>query len=214
MTLPEEELMPSNADLAASLAHMRDEQDQILTEIAVSPEIRDAVDHMVLAALRRSESLMDGFMLMVDYGNRFCAIPLVRLQLDSAMRVLALSLVGDPSALGLHMLEGESLQKFKDKNGKQLTDSFLHQELNAKYPHVSDVYRHTSGFVHLSGHHLVGVLDTPEILASGRVKIADLHEPPPWPHDDVQGALLDFLWATNALIEECRAARSAKSSGT
>jgi hypothetical protein len=213
MNPDEQKPLPTNADLVASLANMRDEQDGVLEEIGKSPDLRDAVDHLVLAALRRSEALMDGFVLMVEHRNGFCAIPLVRLQLDSAMRVHAMSRVEDPTALGLHMLEGKPLGTFDDRNGERLTDAFLHQELNKKYEHVSDVYRHTSGFVHLSGHHLVGVLDTAEIRTSNRVLIADIHEPTPWSDDDVQDALLNFLWATQALLDECRSVHAAKSGG-
>lgn len=186
---------------------MRDEQDQIVEGIAAHVDSLNAIDHVVLAALRRSEAVMDGFVLMVEHRNRFCAVPLVRLQVDSAMRVFAFSIVDDPTDLGLHLLEGNSLSGFKDRSGNRLTDSFLHAELTKKYPLISQVYQHTSGFVHLSAHHLVGVLKAPEIIASGKVSIANICEPVEWVDEDVQGTFLDFLWATNALIEECKDVR-------
>jgi hypothetical protein len=183
---------PTNADLVSALGQVCDEHIHWMREI-VAPGISRAEDHVVVAALRRSLALATGFVTMVGQRNRFCALPLVRLQLDSALHVFAYTLVDDAGALFQHALNGHPLHEHKDRNGRPLSDSRLHRELSKKYPIVSEfeeppiisgVYGDTCGFVHFSRQHLFGIFDL-ERLRAGEMKLTDVDCLPSWDEEDV-----------------------------
>jgi hypothetical protein len=67
---------------------------------------------------------------------------------------------------------------------------------------TSDLYQDTNGFVHLSNHHLFGVIDR-EQLGGGEVVFTDHELLPPWSEADRKGAMVSMLWATHVLTEEC-----------
>ena len=56
-------------------------------------------DLLVSAVLNRSLALMNGFQLLIINNNYICAAHLVRLHLDSLMRLSAAWLVDDPNEL-------------------------------------------------------------------------------------------------------------------
>lgn len=195
---------PSTSQLVSALATMRDEQHQLLDQLI--PRDRrpvDAVGHLLVAVLRRSLALAEGFLLLVDQGNRYCALPLVRLQLDNAMRVFACSIAPDPSALIRHTLEGKELHKFAYKGKEKLSDAVLHTELSKSYPLCSEVYKHSAGYIHLSRQHMFEVFDIAD-LKQGEAFFVDYHELPHWPEEERSGAIVDFLWATDVLLEESK----------
>lgn len=100
----------SRSDVVATLASFREEHLALLRQAtADGPDRLHAEDHLVIAALLRSLANIDGFLAMVDQGNKFCAIPIVRSQLDSAMRIFACTLVDDTHAFGEHLLHGNQL---------------------------------------------------------------------------------------------------------
>jgi hypothetical protein len=110
-------------------------------------------DFYVMGALRRMMALTKGFRRMIEDRNFLCAAPLVRMQLDNALRVFALSLVMDREALAKQLLDGEPLSKLKDAAGQKLRDGYLVDKLSEHYDWVKPLYQETSGFVHLSERH-------------------------------------------------------------
>jgi hypothetical protein len=162
----------------------------------------DAVRHLVVAALRRSAALIEGMLVLVDMRNKFCAVPLVRLQLDSAMRVHACRLVAGPTEFVAHILAGGEPRKYKQTPKLDLSDKALHSSLTTLYPLTSDLYSDTNGYVHLSDKHLFGVFDFDQ-MKLGVVQFTDHDFLPPWDESDVKGTLTTMLWATDVLTEEC-----------
>ena len=49
---------------------------------------------------------------------------------------------------------GTPIKKIEDKGGKFMTDGYLAGKLNEKYPWVLNVYKKTSGYIHLSETHI------------------------------------------------------------
>lgn len=115
-------------------------------------------DWYVFGALRRMMALTKGFRRMVEDRNFLCAAPLVRLQLDNALRIFALSLVSNPNALASKLLDGEPLSRQKDDAGKRLRDAYLVGRLSAHHDWVEALYEETSGFVHLSERHFFAAI--------------------------------------------------------
>lgn len=82
------------------------------------------------------------------------AAALVRLQLDTAMRMFGLALVEDVEAAGIWLMNDNIYRKLKARTGEPLSDAFLHRKLNEKYPGLSEAYEAASDYVHLSGRHI------------------------------------------------------------
>lgn len=111
--------------------------------------------HMLLiGAAKRTVSLGDGFRMLVRARNFPCAAPIVRLQIDTALRLFAGTLVDDSEAFASSVLGDERIDKMKDRDGNRLRDAYLLEKLGVLYPWVPDVYRVTSGLVHFSGRHI------------------------------------------------------------
>lgn len=111
------------------------------------------LDLLFLAALNRTYAQIFGFTSMIGARNFVCAAPLIRLQLDTALRVFAGTLVDDPHGFTMSVLGGTAVRKLASRDGEKMTDAYLVKRLSAIYPWVDDVYKHTSGYIHLSEKH-------------------------------------------------------------
>ena len=58
------------------------------------------------------------------------------------------------------IIDGGQIDKMFDRNGNKLTDRYLVRQLKEVIPTVEIVYEKTSGFVHLSGSHVFGTVNT------------------------------------------------------
>lgn len=110
-------------------------------------------DFFIFGALRRTLAQARGFRDLIAARNFPCAAAILRLQIDTAMRVNALSLVDDADATCKAVLDGEQFNRLKDQDGKKMSDAYLREKLAASHPWISPVYEQTSDFVHLSGRH-------------------------------------------------------------
>lgn len=110
-------------------------------------------DFFIFGALRRTLAQARGFRDLINSRNFPCAAAILRLQLDTAMRVNALSLVDDVDGTCKAVLDGEQFNRLKGRDGVKLNDAHLRKKLAERHPWVSPVYERTSDFVHLSGKH-------------------------------------------------------------
>ena len=139
-----------------------DKVDQEIVELAMAIMKADSgkfcpLDFLVLAALNRSRLNIHGFKHLIELGNYFAAVPFVRMQLDSALRLFATTLVRNPNELAQQILEGESINKIKDRSGSKMRDAYLLGEFAKTEPWITKVYESGSGFVHLSNKHIFGL---------------------------------------------------------
>lgn len=112
------------------------------------------IDWYALAAIKKTASISHAFCTLVRAKNTLSAAALVRLQLDTAMRIFGLSLVDDMEAVGTLLMTDTSYRKLKARTGEPLSDAFLHRKLNEKFPGLSEAYQAASAYVHLSGRHI------------------------------------------------------------
>lgn len=110
-------------------------------------------DMLCMASLNRSMSLIEGFMLLIRAKNFMCAAPMVRLQLDTLLRMRAMWLVDEPHDFASKVLSGEPINKMVDRHGKKLSDRYLVESMKAECPWIEEVYEETCGYVHFSYKH-------------------------------------------------------------
>ena len=66
--------------------------------------------------------------------NFLAAAPLIRLQLDSCLRLYAAWLVENPHEFAHKVLRRERVDKLKNQDGKFLRDHYLVEKLAEEYP--------------------------------------------------------------------------------
>jgi len=116
------------------------------------------IDLLANAVNNRAIQLMKGFTLLIKDDNFISAVPLIRLQLDNGMRFFATTLVSDYNDLFMHFLDGKPLKNFKDAKGRSLTDIYLATKLNDYFPGTLELYKSSSGYIHLSERHLFATI--------------------------------------------------------
>ena len=117
------------------------------------------LDFYVQGAVKRSLSQTRAMRSLLETFNLVCARSMLRLQIDTAMRLQAAWLVEDPHKFAQEVVGGKQVNKFKDKHGNRLTDSFLAKELSKRYEWVYRVYKETSGYVHLSESQFIATVE-------------------------------------------------------
>ncbi|MFH1904977.1 MAG: hypothetical protein ABIK53_05600 [bacterium] len=117
-----------------------------------------AMDLFAGAVLKRSMSIISGFVMLIKAKNYICAAPLVRLQLDNLLRFSAAYIVEDPDKLATDVLKGIPIERLKDKRNKKMRDGYLVEELKKKYSWIERVYKNASGYIHFSEKHMSHLL--------------------------------------------------------
>lgn len=111
-------------------------------------------DMLLLGVLKRVMSTSRGFVDLVKNTHFLCAAPLVRFQLDSALRFYGVLVTEDPHQAALDVIGGARIGRMRGSCGRLLSDRYLVELLSDDYPWVETVYRHSSDYVHLSSAHI------------------------------------------------------------
>ncbi|PWE52997.1 hypothetical protein DEM27_28350 [Metarhizobium album] len=108
------------------------------------------VEWFSLAAVVKTTSNAHAFGLLVESRNTIAASALIRMQIETAMRMFGLTLVEDVEEAGAMLMNGEKYSALRMRDGRtRLVDKLLHQELAKLYAWVSEAYEDASAFVHL-----------------------------------------------------------------
>ena len=201
--LPE---MASLSEGISALSAMDEKQHELYDEFSSRIEKGFHPFNLVMAgALRRSSALIQGFLLMVDQQNEFAASPFVRMQLDNVLRISAFRLVDGPTALAVHMFEGKEPAKFTPRK-HELRDADLRGKLEEKHDYISEIYKARSGYVHLSQHHLIRIIQgwKEHREDNSKIRLGPYEELPPWDDEERRGCVVEFCAATMYLIQEIR----------
>jgi hypothetical protein len=140
-------------------------------------------DFLIFGALKRTLALSAGFRGHIRDRNFTCAGALLRLQLDTALRLYAANLHKNPQEYADAVFKGARVDKLKDKHGKRLTDAYLAEKLSEKYPWVKSVYENLCDFIHFSNRHIfasMAKLDDGERTVHLQISAED----PPRPDSD------------------------------
>lgn len=118
-----------------------------------------SVDLLALSVANRSISILNAFETLVKENNWLSAVSLIRLQIDNALRFYASSLVANRDDFMLNFISKEKISNLKDRNGKNLTDSYLVKTLNKHIDGVQDLYDNACSYIHLSDRHLLSSVE-------------------------------------------------------
>lgn len=105
---------------------------------------------LIVAMIDKSCFLIDGYIDCLNNKNLTVAGIIIRAQIDICMRIYGLSLVEDKNKVCGEILLGKQLKKFKDKEGKSLSDGYLKSKLNEILDGTERVYNKASGYTHFS----------------------------------------------------------------
>ena len=111
------------------------------------------IDLFVMAAIKKTLSINRGYVSQLREDNYVCGAALLRIQIDSALRLHASTLVKDTTKFVGEIMDGKPMNQLRDKKGKLLTDTYLYNEVSKSYPWITNLYKESSGFVHLSEKH-------------------------------------------------------------
>ena len=104
--------------------------------------------------MSRSYSLVDGFISAFDDWNPIVAAPLVRMQIDSLVRLSYTARAPSAQEVAEYVIGGAEFRNLKTRDGKKLTDRYLTELAAPFHPWVLDVYSATSGWGHFSPAHI------------------------------------------------------------
>ena len=69
---------------------------------------------------RRAWALSSGFRLMIEHRNSICALPIVRMQLDTALRLYAGFFATDHQKFCHDVIDGKQIDRLQSDDGKSL----------------------------------------------------------------------------------------------
>ena len=194
---------PEPASISDHFIRIEKLENELLRKAAATVKIDSSISHadnFVFGAFRRTLAQSRGFRDLIAAKNFPCAAVILRAQIDTAMRVNALLLIGDREAFCAGIFDGKRFNVQKDTNGEKLTDAHLRKKLAEQHPWVDEVYRQASDFVHLSGMHFYNSIasmdDDTRIM---RLVISGTDPPRP---DSVYFEILDVFFRVLKLIAD------------
>lgn len=173
----------SPPDLASRLTRLDDFERELARKAAplvVEAQSLTHADFFVIGAVRRTLAQVRGFKQLIEARNFPCAAAVLRLQIDTAMRINALFLVADMNEACRAVLVGARFNTLRDRAGAKLSDGHLRSELAKQYPWISPVYEQASDFIHLSGRHFyssIASTDEETRVATFVISGEDPHRP-------------------------------------
>jgi hypothetical protein len=108
--------------------------------------------------LKRSLSLVFGYTSLIRSSNFVSAVPLIRMQIDNLLRFRAAFLAPDISEFVASVIEGKEIRDLADTKGRKMTDRYLQSQFATEYPWLEELYRSTSGYIHLSDAHFANAI--------------------------------------------------------
>jgi hypothetical protein len=105
------------------------------------------------AILNRTVNIIRGYITLIRDKNFIAAAPLVRVHLDSLLRLYASTIIDyNVDDFSQKILSGESIRKMNDSQGNKMTDYYLSKELSRfkGFEWVRKLYEVGSGHIHFS----------------------------------------------------------------
>jgi hypothetical protein len=127
---------------------------------------------------RRAVALSSGFRAMVEQCNSLCAIPIVRMQLDTAIRFYAGFFVEDHQQFCCDVLDGKQINKIRSDEGELMRDKYLVEHVSMIYPWIQGVYDETCGYVHFSNHNIQEAIQIHKTAHGEMISLRDFHRNP------------------------------------
>lgn len=107
---------------------------------------------------RRALAQSTAFRQMVLAKNSLVASSILRLQLDTVLRLYALFWVAEPEDFAKKVFNGTAVDKLKAADGSLMKDAYLKERVAVKNEWIPAVYAETSGYIHFSHRHIKAAL--------------------------------------------------------
>lgn len=131
------------------------------------------VDLISLSIVNRAIALIKGFKSLVNDENTYSALHLIRIQVDNLIRYYSILVAEDENYID-YILDGNPINKFKDKNGKFFSDRYLVNEIEKKYKGIDNLYSTYCGHIHFGIEHIERIKTTSDNPnAKYRVTVGD-----------------------------------------
>lgn len=111
-------------------------------------------DIFIIGAMKKAFSITNGFVSLMKADNYVSAAPLVRIHLDTLLRIHALYIAQNREEFTLKVLKGYSVRTLKDLKHNKMSDRYLVDVMNEILPGIKEIYEEYNGFVHLSDKHI------------------------------------------------------------
>jgi len=148
-----------NANLVLSDIEQSEREIFALYERQISTPGPVGYQHFYLFGIaRRALAQSAAFRQMVLSRNSIVASSILRLQLDTVLRLYALFWVADAEDFASKVFKGTAINKLKAADGSLMTDGYLRRRVAAKNDWIPPVYAETSGYIHFSHRHIKAAL--------------------------------------------------------
>lgn len=181
-------------------------QDELLTvyQTGLSSGSTIGDQHFYLCGIaNRALAQTRAFKHCVEDRNELVAAALLRLQLDTALRLYALFWVTDPNDFAKQVFHGKQIDTLKAADGQQMRDKYLRKKLVGTYPWVETVYKQTSGAIHFSNRHIFSALDIKN-AETGEAQFKIGPNVPDQPLDDYADCVAAFLHINMIIVAATR----------
>jgi len=147
------------------------------------------------AMLNRTINLNDGYIKQTNDNNFISSAPLVRINMDSLLRLFAAYQVDyNIDEFAKKVIQGTAINKMKDRTGARMTDSYLADLLTERkgFNWVRKIYDTGSEYVHFTSQHIFASVDLNHATRkiNGLVAKGDTFIP-----------IDEKIWATRAMIQ-------------
>jgi len=183
----EKEIQQKIAELKEYRLEIKNTADRLMQQRAKEYEA------FLIACLNRTANLLEGFMKMNEMENFLCAAPLIRLNLDTFLRMYASKIYqGKESELLQNLIKGVYFRNLKDRNGEKMTDKYIKDLISQEHgmDWVKDIYDGSSGYVHLSDKHILSV--TYDFMPNNVIRL-QMRNTSPIPLKEQLGAINIFI---------------------
>ena len=165
-------------------------------------------DIFVNGLLNRSVNLLRGFVILMRDKNFIAAAPLVRLHLDSLLRLYAPQLIDyNIDDFAHKVIGGTPIRTLKDKDNQKMTDARLVEKIteNESFGWVQKVYDTGNAYVHYSDQLIFAAMKTKDKeerivnFTVGQhdefIPLSEKHGAVYWMHEITDGLLhLTYSW--------------------
>jgi hypothetical protein len=158
-------------------------------------------DGLAFAALDRSMNLTEGFSILLRNHGFICGVVLLRMQLDSVVRLYGVVTAPDPHGAAESLFGSVPLSTIKDRTGMLMTDRWLITRLTNKNPDFGVIYGQASGYVHFSERHVGHFLARSKLADSGQRIFSIGNNDDHIPVENRVAVVNNFLKATEGLFQ-------------
>jgi hypothetical protein len=153
------------------------------------------------AILNRSLNLVRGFISLMKEENFIAAAPLIRVHLDTLLRLYAFSLMDqDIDLITMEIVKGKPMRRFKSRGGSYLTDSYLVESISEieQFTWVKPIYEKLNGFVHMSDMHILASskINAREGIIQGGIRRSDEFIP----EKDKLASITFMIWISEGIV--------------